>query len=181
MILELFEPQGENLDTANSWTSSVVLSKIDAQLQSGGTYSMRVRNDSVATGSYTLSVTKIPPSTILTLIPRLGGDACVSLVAGCSIDGTIDFPGQVHRYSFDANAGDNVFIELVEGEGMEYMDLELFDPQGENLDTANSWTSSVVVSIIDEQLQTGGLYLLVVSQHGVKTGSYTLSFIKAPP
>ena len=41
----------------------------------------------------------------------------------------IESRGQIGRYSFDANAGDNVFIEPVKGEGMGYMMLEVFDPE----------------------------------------------------
>ena len=57
------------------------------------------------------------------------GDACETLVTGGSIQGMIESRGQIGRYSFDANAGDNVFIETVKGEGMGYMMLEVFDPE----------------------------------------------------
>ena len=87
---------------------------------------------------------------------------------------------QVHRYIFDADAGDNVFIELVEGKGMEYMILELFDPQGEDVGGGNSYANAVI-SILDTQLKTDGTYSMRIRNSGVKTGSYTLSFIKAPP
>ena len=183
MILKLVDPQGEDLgDTHSSSRTDIVVAIIDAQLQTSGTYSMRVRNNSVATGSYTLSLIKFPRSTILKLTPRLGGAACETLVARCYIQGTIEFPGQVHRYSFDANAGDNVFIEVVEGDGMNYMILKLVDPQGEDLgDTHSSSRTDIVVAIIDAQLQTSGTYSMRVRNNSVATGSYTLSFNKGPP
>ena len=179
MILELFDPQGAGAGNTDSYGGAVV-SIIDAQLQTGGTYSVRVRNNGADTGSYTLSLNKNPTYTVLTLTPRLGGDACGTLVARCLIQGTIEFPGQVQWYSFDANTGDKVFIELVEGDGMEYMILELFDPQGADAGNTDSY-GGAVVSIIDAQLQTGGTYSMRVRNDGVDTGSYTLSFNKAPP
>ena len=179
MIVQLLDPQGQDVGNANSYLSAVA-SFIDTQVQSSGTYSLRVRNSGVKTGPYTVSLTKLPPSTTLTLTSRLGADACETLVAGCYLQGTIESPGQAHRYSFDADAGDRVFIELVEGEGMEYMIVQLFDPQGQDVGNANSYLSAVV-SFIDTQLQTGGTYTLRIGNSGVKTGSYTLSFNKAPP
>jgi hypothetical protein len=82
--------------------------------------------------------TSTPPPPTATATPSLGPNACEALVRGCSMQGTIEIAGQVDWYSFDANAGDKMFIELVEGSGMDFMILELFDPQGLDVDNANS-------------------------------------------
>ena len=140
---------------------------------------MRVRNHATETGSYTLSLAKFPSSTILTLVPPLEGDACKTQVTACSIHGTIESAGQVDWYGFDADAGDKLFIELVEGDGMEYMIIDLIDSQGESLSTANSASYSVKATI-DTKLETGGTYFMRVRNNATATGSYTLSFMKAP-
>jgi hypothetical protein len=132
------------------------------------------------------SVTAISVSTALYaadlrgLTPRLGVDACGTLVGGCLVQGTVEFPGQVRRFGFDAKAGDNVFFELVEGTGMDYMILEIFDPQGELLASAQS-SGSAVVSIVDRQIPTDGTYSIRVRNNASDVGAFTLSLNKFGP
>ena len=135
MILELFDPQGERIGASNTYARSAA--NIDVQLQSGGTYSIRVRETSSPTGSYNLSLLKLPPATILKLTSRLRGTACEPLVSRCLIQDTIEFAGQVHRYSFNSNAGDRVFLELVELDDLADMTLALFYPKCERIGSSN--------------------------------------------
>ena len=88
--------------------------------------------------------------------------------------------------TFDAEAGDGVFIVLQEGVGMEFMVMELFGPDAVLVLSADS-RGAATTATIDEQLETAGTYTIRVRQRrlgqgsGVKTGSYTLSFNQVSP
>ena len=84
----------------------------------------------------------------------------------------IEFPGQVQFYSFQAQGGDAVFIVLVEGDDMNYMILELVDPQGSKVDEDNSYRSRTAA--IDIQLERPG-WAAPVGRHLTQKGHQSVA------
>ena len=89
--------------------------------------------------------------------------------------GELVLPGEVHWYPFEGKANDDIFAVLVEGDGMEYMILELLDSDGTRVSNVNS-SGSVTTAMIDLRLAATGRFVIRVRHYSGQTGAYTLSF-----
>ena len=97
-----------------------------------------------------------------------------ALTSGASLKGELTYPGEVHWYTFDAEAGDAVYIVLTEGTKSSpmYPWLGLLGPDG-NAVYENYYSQSVD---IDRVLPNTGRYTIRVRDHALVGGPYTLSF-----
>jgi hypothetical protein len=154
--LGLLDPDGD-IVYENYYSESV---QIDCALTKTGTYTVRVRDHSIGTGPYVLAFSQLSKTS--NPLP-LG-----------STQGELTFPGEVHWYTFDAKAGDSVYIVLMEGakDSPMYPWLGLLDPDG-NVVYENYYSESVQ---IDCKLTKTGKYTVRVRDHSIGTGPYVLSF-----
>ena len=97
-----------------------------------------------------------------------------ALTSGTSLKGELTYAGEVHWYTFDAEAGDAVYIVLTEGTKNSPMSpwLGLLGPDG-NIVSENYYPESFN---IDRVLAAAGRYTIRVRDHALVGGSYTLSF-----
>jgi hypothetical protein len=155
--LGLLGPDG-NIVSENYYSESF---NIDRMLPTTGRYTIRVRDHSLGTGSYVLSFSQLSKA-----------DNPIS--SGASIQGQLEFPGEVHWYTFDAEAGDTIYIVLTEGtkNSPMYPWLGLLGPDG-NIVSENYYSESFN---IDRVLAATGRYTIRVRDHALVGGSYTLSF-----
>jgi len=155
--LGLLGPDG-NIVSENYYSESF---NIDRMLPTTGRYTIRVRDHSLGTGSYVLSFSQLSKA-----------DSPIS--SGASIQGELEFPGEVHWYTFDSEAGDAVHIVLTEGtkNSPMYPWLGLLGPDG-NVVSENYYSESFN---IDRVLAATGRYTIRVRDHALVGGEYTLSF-----
>jgi hypothetical protein len=155
--LGLLGPDG-NAVYENYYSQSV---DIDRMLPNTGSYTIRVRDHSLGTGPYVLSFSQLSKTNN-------------PMSSGASIQGELEFPGEVHWYTFDAEAGDAVYIVLTEGTKSSpmYLWLGLLGPDG-NAVYENYYSQSVD---IDRVLPNTGRYTIRVRDHSLGTGPYVLSF-----
>ncbi len=97
-----------------------------------------------------------------------------SLISGDSLRSELAFLGEVHWYTFDAEAGETVQIILTEGVKNSEMWpwLGLFNPDGEELFERRS--PSTVST--EQKLHETGTYTIRVRDHANVGGLYSLSF-----
>lgn len=155
--LGLLDPDG-NTVYENYYSQSV---DIDRMLTNTGRYTIRVRDHSLGTGLYVLSFSQLSKTNN-------------PISSGASIQGQLEFPGEVHWYTFDGEAGDAVYIILTEGTASSpmYPWLGLLGPDG-NVVYENYYSQSVD---IDRVLPNTGSYTIRVRDHALVGGPYTLSF-----
>ncbi len=109
---------------------------------------------------------------------------------GDKVDGDISEEGEQDFYSFEANAGDVVIVEVVNNEGLLSPSIvEVFDPEGNSIffeenfgrgsgDLLDSCNTSGFIG----KLETSGKYTLILSDgEGIETGEYTLRIEKLFP
>lgn len=154
--LGLLAPDG-SIVYENYYSESV---QIDRWIAQNGTYTVRVRDHNLGTGSYVLSFCQLSKAN--------------NPVSPGSIQGQLEFPGEVHWYTFEGKEGDAVYIVLTEGEkgGQFYPWLGLLAPDG-SIVYENYYSDSVQ---IDRSLPATGTYIIRVRDHNLVGGTYTLSF-----
>jgi hypothetical protein len=135
--------------------------EINRMLPNTGRYTIRVRDHNIGTGLYVLSFSQLSKTSN-------------PISSGASIQGQLEFPGEVRWYTFDAEAGDAVYIVLTEGtkDSPMWPWLELLGPDGNAV--YGTYANESVE--IDRVLPNTGRYTIRVGDHALVGGSYTLSF-----
>lgn len=97
-----------------------------------------------------------------------------TLVSGITIEAALQFPGQVQKYSFEAGPDDVITIALAEGADMENTDFEIFDDLDARIDLRGYRLPDAVTT----KIENPGRHTVRVSNRGLNTGSYRLSFYR---
>lgn len=154
---------------------SLVASVAEALVESG-TYTVLVRDDSSGedeTGTYDIYFTKAP-----------GANENGRLPNGGEFSDEIEL-GDIDSYTFQANAGETVYIRVADIETTEFVNsvfspgIALLNPDGEEIRFARG----ALVASIAESLVTSGVYTVVVRDDSSgfdATGAYDIFFAKAP-
>jgi len=170
----LFDPDGDLIEA----NSGALVGHIDAEsLVKTGTYTVIIRDNSSGddnVGSYDLYYVNAPGANSNGVLPN-----------GGRISSEIEL-GDIDSYTFDANAGDTVYLRVADTETTEFINsnflplVALFDPDG---DLLGSSSGALVGHIDAEVLVKSGTYTVVVrddSSGDDNVGSYDIYFAKAP-
>lgn len=131
-------------------------------LATAGTYTLRVRSDGVATGSYRFVLSAVPPT--VTDVLGLGG----------GVSGSIDAPGQWHDYTLVAVAGQRLTVEA-HGACTSGLGWRLLKPDGALLDF-----HPACGTMGPDTIGASGTYTLRVLGDGAATGAFGFT-VKAAP
>ena len=170
----LVDPSGAVLNT----NSGALVGAITRALVVTGTYTVIVTDgspgDDDQTGSYNLYFAKAPGANDDGVLPN-----------GGVVSDAIDL-GDIDSYTFDASAGETVYIRVADTETTEFIPsgftpgIVLLDPSGAVL----SSNSGALVGAISRSLVVGGTYTVIVIDSSPgdddQSGSYDLYFAKAP-
>ena len=170
----LVDPSGAVLNT----NSGALVGAITRALVVTGTYTVIVTDgspgDDDQTGSYDLYFAKAPGANDDGVLPN-----------GGVVSDAIDL-GDIDSYTFDASAGETVYIRVADTETTEFIPsgftpgIVLLDPSGAVL----SSNSGALVGTISRSLVVGGTYTVIVIDSSPgdddRSGSYDLYFAKAP-
>lgn len=170
--VDLFDPSGALLLSGNGQ----LVGDIFASLTVSGNYTVVVRDESSgedAIGSYNLYFTRAP-----------GANEGGMLVNGESISDQIDL-GDIDSYTFSANAGDSVYIDVADTESTEFIPSDffprvaLYDPNGAFIVAG---FGQLVGRLFSQLTMTGTYTVTVVDESSGEdaTGTYDLYFAKAP-
>lgn len=173
MILDVFDSQGVLLGGFRAGSVSTLgegsRGTLARQL-SEGRYTVRVRHDNLGTGSYQVSFYQTSKA------------AGTPIAADTFTQGEIKQPGELQWYTFNARAGDGLFLVLQEDDEAEDLTLVLYDPRSLSvwkiMDSRSISTDGSADSVkLDVNLKTTGQYVLSVRRKDpLETGSYALSF-----
>jgi len=190
-FLTLYDPNGKPvaMDDNSGGNGAARLSNV--RLLMDGLYSIQVEGTSLY-GDYSLAMNRgiqqlevdavetptiIPATPYAT--PTLGpvpGDS--RLVDHVPVIGTLPRSGDFQRFSFAATTGDTVTVlaQPYQDSGIRPK-LEIFGPQGNLLDTAQSATSTVPDSAFVQniRIEEDGIYTIIVTSEDNSFGAYTLS------
>jgi len=160
--LSLIEPTGKVVVEDDGWPNYANV-QIYYRITQSGEHTVRVRDKNLGTGPYALSFSKLSET--------------VKPVTPGSFQDELTFPGQAHWYSFNAKAGDSVYIVLVEStpDGPMNPWLSLIDPTGKVVFEDDGWPNYQSVQL-DRTLTETGEYLILIRDKNLIGGMYTLSF-----
>jgi hypothetical protein len=155
--LSLLGPNGIQIIGNYSTTSY----NIEQAINVPGKYTLRLKDASNVGGKYVLSFMQL-------------SKPVNSLTSGVSVEGQLQVPGDVNWYTFDAEAGDAVYVVLSEGITNSSMnpELALLGPDGIQIIGNYSTTSYN----IERAIGTSGKYTLRVKDASNVGGKYVLSF-----
>ncbi|MBM4027252.1 MAG: hypothetical protein FJ280_17880 [Planctomycetes bacterium] len=170
--IQLYDPRGVRI--RDSWHHSQATIE-NCQLAVTGIYTM-VASDAggdVDTGEYALSLVVAPGDTT---------SLCEWIVSGETKSATILFGGEIHGYSFWAEAGQGVVIESGDNSegGILEPRIQLYDPRGVRI--KDSWDYSQA-TIDNCPLTKTGIYTIVASdadeyrEVAPDTGNYGVSLV----
>ncbi len=154
--LGLLAPDGtvvfDNYNTLSQW--------VDRGITKAGKYTVRVRDHTNGIGPYVLSFSQLSKESR-------------SFPSGSAVQTQLEFAGEVHWYTFDAQVGDAVSIVLTNGSNNSMQPwLGLLAPDGtlvfENYNTLSQW--------VDRGITKAGKYTIRVRDHTNGTGPYVLSY-----
>ena len=113
------------------------------------------------------------------------GVIAATLQNGSKLSDSISAAGEVDEHTFQANAGDSIYLRVADTETTEFVNsaftplIELIDPTGASILS----NSGALVGDIFARLVTTGEYLVRVSDassFNPQTGTYNLFFVRAP-
>ncbi len=179
--ITLFAPDGSQVDAGSG---SFVASAFEDALQSGEYRIVVADNFNNDVGSYDLSLLTVPgPAGGYATDRDAEGDDRV-IQSGERVSGVIDAAAvDVDRYTFTAEAGDEIFVNILETDGN--LDgafpldprITVYNPDGSRLDDASG---SFVASAFGNALQTGEYLIVVRDNFNNDVGSYDLSLLTVP-
>jgi FlgD Ig-like domain len=163
-VIVLYPPAGAGYLT---YTAS---DRLEAQLSASGTWTVVIEdNGNDTAGGYTLSMLNVTAGPITSGTDTDGGPIASNEIKNGTFQDAVDFDA----YTFNAFAGNRVFISAIATGGSANTTLTLYPTSG---GTAETYTSSG--DVIDWQCATSGSYTVVVEDYGnAHTGTYTLSFL----
>lgn len=190
-VLTLYDPQAKPLATDDNSGGGTTARLRNIRLMQTGLYSLQATSELPGDYEITLleGIQPIEPDPILipTATPTLpyatptigflptGG----RLQSHVPINGTLERPSDFQRFSFAGNAGEtaSVMVRPAAGTGLRPM-VELFNPGGEVIATAQSTTSNAdgAALITAVPLNETGIYFLIVTAEGGTTGGFALSY-----
>lgn len=154
--LGLLDPTG--MVVSEDYSNGTV--HLDYRITNSGKYTIRVRDQMLNTGPYVLSFAQLSEINNL-------------LSPGTSIQSELELLGEVHWYTFNAEAGDSVYIVLIETNPCPmYPWLGLYGPNGDLVNSSYSSSSAQIDQIIPET----GKYIIQVKDNICTEGEYTLTF-----
>lgn len=112
--------------------------------------------------------------------------AAAALISGTEITDSISAPGEQDLYTFTANAGEGVQLQVADVAGTSLVPwVQVYAPDGSFVTSASGSTvaSILLCSSCTSKLLQSGTYSVVVrdgTQHGLQIGAYDLHFIHAP-
>ncbi len=179
--ITIYNPDGSRFDDASG---SFVASASGNALQTGE-YLIVVRdNFNNDVGSYDISLLTVPgPANGYATDRDAEGDDRV-IRSGERLSGAIDAAAvDLDRYTFTAQAGDEIFVNIRETDGN--LDgafpldprITIFNPDGTRLDDASG---SFVASAFGNALQSGEYLIVVRDNFNNDVGSYDLSLLTVP-
>jgi hypothetical protein len=140
-----------------------------ATLKKDGSYTLAVGSDNdPATGAYEIRMSAVPPAaTFEGALPLTVGPDAPARGAG-----SIGLPGAKQVYSFEASAGQQIFVTTTRFDaGMDQIKLRLLDSLGDEVANACLGCGNMGA----QTLRKGGTYTLVVgSDKDPATGAYEL-------
>ncbi|GAB4439047.1 MAG: hypothetical protein OHK0015_33430 [Chloroflexi bacterium OHK40] len=145
-------------------------------LRQGGTYTLIVGDDTdPATGVYELRLNLVPESASF----PIALDARISAGSPAPGAGLISLPGAKQRYTFDAAANDQIFVQTAAYDpGMEQIELRLLDANGDEVASTCLGCGNLGV----QTLRQGGPYTLEVGDDSdPPTGAYEVRVSAVPP
>jgi hypothetical protein len=161
--LELFDPSGNQLKSiANSAGQIVAISTTAA---TSGIYYVVIKSTNGSTGSYEFSVASVPAA-----------QYNIALVSGEGIARSIE--GELDTYDCSATAGGTIEASIGDPGSSMDLQLELFDPSGNQLKSISN-TSGQVVTTTTTAATSGTYYIVIKSTNG-STGSYEFSVASVP-
>ena len=113
------------------------------------------------------------------------GVIAATLQNGSKLSDSISAAGEVDEHTFQANAGDSIYLRVADTETTEFVNsaftplIELIDPTGASILS----NSGALVGDIFARLVTTGEYLVRVSDassFNPQTGTYNLFLVRAP-
>ena len=172
--VELVNPSGALVTSGGGF----LVGTIQQFLIVSGTYTVRVRDSSPGaddeTGSYDLYYANAPGANDDGVLPN-----------GGVVTGVIDL-GDIDSYTFNANAGETVFLRVADTETTEFIPSD-FTPRIVLLDPSGSIVTSdsgFLVGALSNELVVTGTYTVIVTDSSLgeddQTGSYDLYYAKAP-
>jgi hypothetical protein len=166
--IRLYDPNGTlNTSNANNECGGPALETTTAQLPATGVYTLLVGDCSdTNTGNYELYSQRTDNP----------GAPVVPLLFGQTEAGMIGSAGQSNTYTFSANAGDVVYLDLVVTSGNLAPKIRLYDPNGTlNISNANNECGGPALETTTAQLPVTGVYTLLVGDcSDTNTGNYEL-------
>ena len=135
----------------------------EATLEAGGEYSLLVDGISENTGSFTFRVLSV-----------LRSETSVIALDDPPTRGGIDAPGEQDIYSFEAQAGQQIFIEATEGDCCDYY-WSVTDASGAEL------FRTAAVNGTEFTAELGGTYTLMIDGLEENTGPYTFRVLSVAP
>ncbi len=191
-LLTLYDPQAKPLATDDDSGGGTTARLFNIRLTQTGLYSLQATSDSLP-GDYELTllegVQPVEPDAIflptatptqayatptIAFLPSGG-----RLQSHVPINGTLERPSDFQRFSFAGMAGDtaSIIVRPAAGTGLRPM-VELFNPGGEIIATAQSTTSNAdgAALMTAVPLNETGIYFLIVTSEGGTTGSFALSY-----
>ena len=170
--VELIDPNGAFI----AGSGGALVGDIAQFLVLSGQYTVRARDDSSGedeTGTYDLYFAGVPGANDDGVLPN-----------GGVVSGEIEL-GDLDSYTFNANAGETVYLRVADTETTEFVDsaffpnIVLFGPSGEFITSANG----ALVGDIAQSLVSTGTYTVIINDESSgedATGSYDLYFAKGP-
>jgi hypothetical protein len=140
-----------------------------------GSYTVRVRaaEGTPAGGEFGFVLTPVRPDIRATITI---GDS-VSTDDPVPGAGRLEVPGAIHRYSFNASAGDVIYLRTA-GCAQGILVWRLFGPDGRPLPTYRQQTC---LDLGRMDISVAGTYTVVVGEGGPATGSYGFALLRVGP
>ncbi len=170
--IELYDPSGTFLASGQGY----LVGALSRALVVSGTYEVRVFDNSSGnddTGTYDLSFARMP-----------GANEGGSLPNGSIVQEVIGL-GDLDTYTFDADAGESIYLSVADTETTEFVNaafyprIELYAPNGSFVASAQG----SLVGRMYQALTVSGIYTVVVMDNSSgddAVGSYDLRFAKTP-
>jgi hypothetical protein len=173
-LVVVYAPNGSSLGTGAGSGSSSLDGLVQLTAATNGTFSIAVssyyRN---ATGSYLLTLAKVPGSFVVSTSDEGG-----PLTNNAGAPGVIE-RGDIDLWSFEANTGDSILLRMGSPGYRPY--FQVFNPRGVLLGTAAGGGSADTDAYISVRATNTGTFTVVAqSFYPNNNGPYTMHLVKAP-
>jgi YD repeat-containing protein len=149
--LELYGPTGSLIATDND-SAGYPNAAFSAKLTNAGTYTVIARSDD----SYSTSLA----FDYAVSLHRITGGCATTLTCGQSLDDAVNVPGDVGAYTYTANAGDVVRVQMTRKAGVGNPFLELYGPTG-NLIAVDNDSAGYPNAVFTARLTNAGMYTVI--------------------